>query len=294
MRQSDLDDQASGLRRLVAGGRVKVIAVTSGKGGVGKTNISVNLAVAMAQRGRSTLLLDADLGLANVDVLLGLQPSANLSQVVNGELGLEEIIIDGPAGIRIVPAASGVSSMSMLGAREQGGLISAFAGLPFGVDVMVVDTAAGIDGTVMGFCQAADQVLVVVCDEPASITDAYAMVKVLSRDRGVKRFQVLCNRVRDVGHGAALFRKLVTVCDRFLDVALEHCGNVPEDASLGRAVRLQRAVVEGFPSSPSGRAFKELARRADNWSVPATTSGQPAFFLERSVAAAAPRAVGAE
>ncbi len=294
MRQYETD-QASGLRRLIGGEGVKVIAVTSGKGGVGKTNVSVNLAVALAQRGRSTLLLDADLGLANVDVLLGLQPTANLAAVMSGERDLEEVIVDGPAGVRIIPSASGVSTMVNMGARDQGGLISAFAGLPFGVDVMVVDTAAGIDGVVMGFCQAAHEVLVVVCDEPASITDAYAVIKVLSRERGIRRFQVLCNRVQDTSQGAALFRKLFAVCERFLDVSLQHCGNVPEDATLGRAVRLQRAVVDGFPSSPSARAFKELAGRADKWSVPAMPSGQPAFFLERSlVPAVAPQPVGAE
>jgi len=182
-----------------------------------------------------------------------------------------------------------------MGARDQGGLISAFTELPFGIDVMIVDTAAGIDSLVMGFCQAAHEVLVVVCDEPASITDAYAVIKVLSRERGIRRFQVLCNRVKDTSQGAALFRKLFAVCERFLDVSLQHCGTVPEDPALGRAVRLQRAVVDGFPSSPSARAFKEVARRADNWSVPAMPSGQPAFFLERSLSQApAPQAVGAE
>lgn len=295
MRQSETTDQANGLRRLVGGRGVKVIAVTSGKGGVGKTNVSVNLAVALAQRGRSTLLLDADLGLANVDVLLGLQPRANLASVMSGELDLEDVVVEGPAGVRIVPSASGVSAMVSMGARDQGGLISAFTELPFGIDVMIVDTAAGIDSLVMGFCQAAHEVLVVVCDEPASITDAYAVIKVLSRERGIRRFQVLCNRVKDTSQGAALFRKLFAVCERFLDVSLQHCGNVPEDPALGRAVRLQRAVVDGFPSSPSARAFKEVARRADNWSVPAMPSGQPAFFLERSLSQApAPQAVGAE
>lgn len=282
------EDQASGLRRLASGSATKVIAVTSGKGGVGKTNVSVNLAIALAQAGRRTLLLDADLSLANVDVLLGLQPAGTMAHVLRGELELAEIIMEGPAGLRVIPGASGKSRLAKLSALEQGGLIGAFASLPIGVDVMVIDTAAGIDQGVVGFCQAAHEVVVVVCDEPASITDAYAMIKVMSRERGVGRFQVLCNNVRDESHGRELFRKLLAVCDRFLTVSLSYFGAVPEDQALRRAVRVQKAVVEAFPSSPAARAFKELARRADKWAVPAHATGQPGFFLERALASAGP------
>ena len=293
MQRFEQDDQAMGLRRISGGRPVKVVAVTSGKGGVGKTNVSVNLAVAMAQRGQSTLLLDADLGLANVDVLLGLHPVANLAAVMRGELALEDIVLEGPAGVKIIPAASGLTEMVDLGARAHNGLISAFAGLPFAIDNLVVDTAAGIDSGVLDFCQAAHEVVVVVCDEPASITDAYAVIKVLSRQRDIRRFQVLCNKVESTDRGWELYRKLLAVCDRFLDVTLSHCANIPYDAVLRKAVRMQRAVVDSFPSSPSGIAFKELARRADTWKVPMESSGRPAFFHERS-AGPIVQAVGAE
>jgi len=277
--------QAEGLRRLATPRGVRVIAVASGKGGVGKTQIAVNLAVALAGRGHSTLLLDADLGLANVDVLLGLRPSASLEQVIAGEVNLEDILIEGPAGLRIVPGGSGVSRLANLTPREQGGLVSAFSSLPIDVDVMVVDIATGIDQAVLGFCGAASEVVVVLCDEPASLTDAYALVKLLSRERGIERFRILCNRVRSGPHGQALFRKFLAVCDRFLDIGLDHFGSVPEDPAFGQAARVQRAVVECFPSSAAGVALKELAVRADKFNVPRSPAGGPHFFVERMLAA---------
>src|SRR5690606_17531930 len=171
------------------------------------------------------------------------------------------------------------------------GLVSAFATLPYDVDFMVIDTASGIGRGVSTFCQAADEVLVVVCDEPSSLTDAYALIKVLSRDRGVRDFRVLCNNVRNAAHGETLFRTLLRACDRFLDVRLDYFGMVPADEAVKRAVRRQQAVVECYPGSPAGRAFKELARRADNGEVPVDVPGRPAFFLERRVAGG--RALGA-
>ena len=276
--------QADGLRGITGGRGMQVIAVASGKGGVGKTQIAVNLAIALQRRGRSTLLLDADLGLANVDVLLGLRPEHNLEHVIEGELSLEDILVEGPAGIRIVPAASGVCRLANLSLHEQCGLISAFSTLPLDVDTMVVDTATGVDEIVLGFCGAASDAVVVLCDEPASLTDAYALVKLLSRERGVRRFQVLCNRVRSRSHGDALFRRFLAVCDRFLDVSLCHFGSIPEDAVFSQAAQLRKAVVETHPGSAAGAALKELAARADKWDVPRTSAGRPMFFLERMLA----------
>jgi len=277
------DDQAAGLRRMSAPRPVQVIAVASGKGGVGKTNVSVNLSVALAQSGREVMLMDADLGLANVDVLLGLQPRKNLSHVLNGEIGLEETLVPGPAGITIVPAASGVARMADLGPAEHVGIIRAFSELHRPVDVLIVDTAAGLHDSVLSFCRAVQEVLVVVCDEPASITDAYALIKVLSRDHGVSRVRVLANMVRGPEEGRSLFAKLTAVCDRFLDVTLDYAGSVPHDEYLRKAVQRQKAVTEAYPSSPAARAFKDLARNADKWPVPAGSSGRIEFFVERLV-----------
>ena len=183
-------DQAAGLRRMNDPKPVKVIAVTSGKGGVGKTNLSVNLGTALAQGGRGVLLMDADLGLANVDVLLGLSPRRNLSHVIAGEATLEEIIVQATDGLSVIPAASGVQRMAELAPAEHAGLIRSFSELSQDIEYLIVDTAAGISDSVMSFARAAREVLVVVCDEPSSITDAYALIKVLNRDHRVQHFHI--------------------------------------------------------------------------------------------------------
>jgi flagellar biosynthesis protein FlhG len=262
-------------------GPVQVIAVTGGKGGVGKTNVAVNLGVAMAMAGRKTMLLDADLGLANVDVLLGLQPSFNLAHLLDGQCDLDELVIAAPHGLKVVPATSGTRHMAALSNAEHAGLIQAFSEYGEPVDVLLVDTAAGISDSVLTFSRAAQEVIVVVCDEPASITDAYALIKIMSRDYGISRFRVLANMVSEPGEGRELYRKVTRVTDRFLDVNLHYMGAVPADECVRKAVRRQCAVVDAYPGSPAGNAFKELARAADSWGVPAGAGGHLAFFVER-------------
>ena len=276
-------DQATGLRKIVNPKPVKVIAVSSGKGGVGKTNVSVNLAAALAKDGKEVLLMDADLGLANVDVLLGLNPSYDLSHVISGERSLEEVMIDGPANIKVIPASSGVSRMANLTTAEQMGLINAFNELGHAIDVMVVDTAAGISDSVVNFCSASQEVVVVVCDEPASITDAYAFIKVMSREHKVERFQILANMTHTSHEGRELFNKLSKATDRFLDVMLTYMGTIPYDERLRKAVQHQRAVVEAFPRSPSALALKRIAKQIDKWPDAETTGGQLEFFIERLI-----------
>ena len=277
--------QAETLEELNASRPVKVIAVTGGKGGVGKTTVSANLAVSIAAQGRDVMLVDADLGLANVDVVLGLNTRFHLGHVVSGECALEDAIVTGPHGLQIVPASSGIKRMANLSDTEQAGIIRAFSDLYHSVDVMIVDTAAGLHDSVLTFSQAAQHVLVVVCDEPASITDAYALIKVLSREHGVHRFQILANQTRRSGEGPELFQKISRVCDRFLNVTLEFAGSVPFDDYLRRAVQRQSAVVEAYPASISSVALKNLAVKADKWSVPQGARGHLEFFVERMVGA---------
>ena len=195
--------QAENFARLNSSRPVKVVAVTGGKGGVGKTAVSANLAVSIAAQGRDVMLIDADLGLANVDVVLGLRTRFHLGHVLAGECTLEDAIVTGPHGLQVVPAASGIQRMANLAPAEHAGIIRAFSDLYHRVDVLVIDTAAGLHESVVTFTQAAHHVLVVVCDEPASITDAYALIKVLSRDHGVRHFQILANQTRRPGEGAA-------------------------------------------------------------------------------------------
>ena len=288
MQNSDISmdrsiDQAEGLRRVVAPKQVKIIAVSSGKGGVGKTNVSVNLAISMAKQGKEVILMDADLGLANVDVLLGLNTEYDLSHVMKGERTLEEIMVEGPSNIKVIPASTGISDMANLTPSEHVGLINAFSELSCAVDVLIIDTGAGISDSVINFCGASQDVVVVVHDEPASITDAYAFIKVMSRNHKVSRFHILANMTHDAREGQELFIKLSKATDRFLDVVLNFIGSVPYDGKLRKAIQHQRAVVEAFPYSPSSLAFKRITKQINNWPRQSQNDGQLKFFVERMI-----------
>lgn len=276
-------DQAAGLRHMTQPKPIRVIAVTSGKGGVGKTNVSVNLGVAMAEEGKRVMLLDADLGLANVDVMLGLHPAFDLSHVVFGERTLEEVIVEGPSGMSVVPASSGTKAMAELSPMQHAGVVRAFSELSHQLDVLIVDTAAGIADSVVSFSRAAQEVIVVVCDEPASITDAYALIKLLSREYGIERFRILANMAHSAQEGRDLFNKIQRVTERYLDITLDFMGAVPYDDYLRKAVKRQKAVVEAYPRSRASMAFKTLAQKADKWPIPTGAAGHLEFFVERLI-----------
>lgn len=273
--------QADSLKRTLGCNATKVIAVCSGKGGVGKTNIASNVAIGLSKRGRNVCLLDADVSLANVDVLLGLQPRLNLSHVVSGEADLESTMLRGPNGIRIVPASSGNFSMTDLPAASQAAIIQAFNDLSVQPDILIVDTAAGISPSVARFVQAAEHVLVVVQDEPASLTDAYALIKVFSQHYGISRFNVITNQSTTASAGRRLFEKLSRVTDAYLDVVLRHVGDVPNDRYLVKAVQEQRAVADAYPMSASGEAFRKISGTLDRLPVRETPNGGLQFFFER-------------
>ncbi|MEO6078214.1 MAG: P-loop NTPase [Steroidobacteraceae bacterium] len=273
--------QTAGLRAALRPDPVQVIAVTGGKGGVGKTSVAVNLAAALAAQGKRALLLDGDLGLANVDVMMGLTPRHTLEHVLDGRCTLEEVIVQSPAGFGVIPGASGVSRLAGLSTSEHLGLVQAFSHLTAGLDVLIVDTAAGIADSVRQFCQAAQNVLVVLRDEPASLTDAYALIKVLHRSHGVARFRILANMSTSAGAGEVLFRKLERVTSRFLDVVLDYAGEIPEDTFVRAAIREQRCVMQAYPSAPAARAFARLAKQAGKWPTPTGPRGNVEFFIER-------------
>ncbi|MBO1928336.1 MinD/ParA family protein [Thiomicrorhabdus sp. 6S2-11] len=296
-----LNDQAAGLRALhsqqnsqpkqTEGSKVmpkstsnqkpvRVIAVASGKGGVGKTNVSVNLGIQLSKMGNRVLLMDADMGLANVDIMLGLHTQYNLSHVLDGQKTLREVIIEGPGGLKIIPAASGVKRMAQLNAMENAGIINAFSELADDLDVLLIDTAAGIADSVVSFCRAAQEVIVVVTDEPASITDAYALIKVLSRDYQVSRFRLLANMAKSPAHGRQLFEKLSKVTEQFLDVSIDYFGAVPYDQSLKDAVQKQIPVSLYRPSSLAANAFENMANNVQRWPTPKGVSGYLQFFVE--------------
>ena len=276
-------DQAAGIRKMKKMNPVRVIAVTSGKGGVGKTNLSVNLGLALSELGRRVALLDADMGLANVDVLLGMYPKFNLSHVLKGEKTLNEIIVQGPAGLQVIPAASGLQHMSDLSTVEQAAIIRAFSDFNQDLDVLIVDTAAGISPSVVNFARACQEVIVVVCDEPTSLTDAYAFIKLLNRDYGLSRFHILANMVQSNQQGQALFQKLTKVTDRYLDVTLNYAGTIPYDDYLRKAVQQQNPVLLEYPRSKASLAMKNIARQINSWPLKAQAGGYLEFFVERMI-----------
>lgn len=279
-----IGDQASGLRKLSRTKPVKVIAVTAGKGGVGKSNVSVNLAVALAQQNKSVMLLDADLGLANVDIMLGLHTKYNLSHVIQGVCHLSDIILQGPNGIRVIPASSGAEYMTQLSATEHAGIIDAFNELTDDLDYMIIDTAAGISDTVLSFTRSSQEVIVVVCDEPTSLTDAYALIKVMSKRYEWTHFHILANMVRNMKDGKELFNKLSRVSEQFLEVHLNYLGAIPFDECVHKAVKKQKPVVLAYPDSSAVASLRELAVTVENWPFKPAVGGNTSFFLERLVA----------
>lgn len=245
-----------------------VITVTSGKGGVGKTNVVVNLAVGLARTGKRVLVLDADLGLGNIDVLLGLVPRYTLEHVLCGSHHLSDIIIQGPAGIQVLPAGSGLPQLTSLTDSQQLVLQSELERVADTVDVLLIDTGAGVSPTVTYFASAAQETIVVISPEPTSLTDAYALIKVLCRQHRERRFKVLVNMVKSQRDATQTFRKIDAAADRFLHINLEYLGYIPFDDYLPMAVLQQKAVTECFPGSPASQAFLQLAKKVAEWPDP--------------------------
>jgi len=256
------------------------IAVTGGKGGVGKTNAAVNLSVSLANLGKDVVLFDADLGLANVDLLMGLTIQYNLADVLAGEKSLSEIVVKSESGVRVIPAASGISEMTDMSQDSRAKLIRDLSDQLSTPEVMVVDTGAGIDQAVQSFVAACQIPVLVVCDEPASLTDCYALIKVLRHKRNIKRFQILVNQVDNQAQGKNLFERLSSVAGDHLDVELSLLGSIPLDPYLKRAVQERRPLASAYPRSPAALAFGACANKLLNLSAEKQNSGV-VFFLEQ-------------
>lgn len=249
------------VKRKKRNSNVRVIAVTSGKGGVGKTNIAANFAYLLSKWGKRILLLDADAGLANIDVILGITPQYNLSHVLHGEKNLSEVIVHGPGGMKILPAASGIQEMAELSRGHKLTLIEELDDLNEDLDFMFVDTGAGISGNVMYFNMLAKEIIVVVSPDPTSLTDAYALIKVLHQGYGAKRFMILVNMADSPGEAINVYKRLSKATDHFLNLSIEYIGYVPCDTSIQESVRKQSLLSEMFPSSKAGRQLFLIARK---------------------------------
>jgi len=244
---------------------LRAVAITSGKGGVGKTNIGVNLAVKLAGMGRNVVLMDADLGTANVDVLCGLQTTCNLAHVVAGRRKLSEAIVAGPNGVKIVPGASGLAQMAALGSAERARLIDSFRALEDESDLMLIDTGAGIGPNVLGFLASCDEQLVVTTPEPTAVTDAYAVIKTLAHRIGPQTMDVrlLVNMVRSEAEAREVFGRIDGVARRFLGVPLRFAGYLTHDPRVTDAVIRRRPFVLEYPGSSAAQCISRLAHRFD-------------------------------
>lgn len=262
--------------------RIRVISVTSGKGGVGKTSVVANLALALCRMDQRVLVLDADLGLANLDVMLGLNPRYTIDHLLRGERSLEEILIEGPGGFKLLPAASGIPELTELDHTQRLLLLDELDALKDRFDVLLIDTGAGISSNVMYFNYAAMEKVVIVTNEPTSLTDAYALIKVLTSRYKQKRFKVLVNATQNGNEAERIYRHLSLVVDQFLgSPSLDYLGWIPFDRQMPMAVRKQRAVLDCFPEAPSsGRLLKVASALMASKGV-SGLDGDIRFFWQR-------------
>ena len=239
----------------------RVIAVTSGKGGVGKTNVVTNLAVSLSELGRKVVILDADLGLANIDVLLGLTPRYHLGHLLFGDKSLSDILVQGPKGVRVLPASSGMQHMTELTSAQRNRLMNCFTSLEADTDYFVIDTAAGISRNVLHFLLSSQEIIVVSSPEPTAIVDAYAVIKIILTENPKKQIQVLINSVEHADEALDVYLQINSVVQRFLNRELDFLGHVELDSLLVKAVRSQMLVTQKYPDAPSSRCFRDIARR---------------------------------
>lgn len=264
LRRDDWVTSTSSLPR-----RTRVLAVTSGKGGVGKTNIAINLAYALIALGKEVLVLDADLGLANVDVLLGTAPRWHIGHALSGQVTVEQMIHQAPGGLLLVAGGSGMEGLADLSGERVAEFVAQARGLEGRADFIIIDTGAGVHQAVLTLLQAADEVLVVTTPEPAAITDAYALIKLLLRNTPAVACKLVLNQVESPGEGGEAIRRFAHTVHRFLGIDIEPLGSIPRDASVQRAVRSQRPFFLATPSAPAALAVARIARNLVGQSVPA-------------------------
>jgi flagellar biosynthesis protein FlhG len=261
---------------------LRVISVTSGKGGVGKSTIVVNLGLALAQRGLKVLLIDADLGLGNLDILLGLTPLFTIRDALSLDLDFCEVIVEGPGGLKVLPASSGIPELAKLDKFQKLYLLNEMDHYTEDVDVVLIDTGAGISSNVLFFNMAARERILVVNNQPPSIADAYALIKIMVTQHGGKSFKLMVNGLSHVREAESVYRTLLRVTERFLEpeIALDYLGFIPYDEAVPKAVMRQQPVLELYPQAPASKSFVVIAQKL--WeSPPSGSDGDIRFFGRR-------------
>ena len=238
---------------------IRTITITSGKGGVGKTNVAAGLAIALAQLGERVLIFDADLGLSNVDVLLGLVTPYNIQHVLNGQKQLKDVIVEGPQGIKILPASSGVQEITQLDEFQRLKLLEEFDSYQGEIDTLIIDTGAGISSNVAFFCISAQTIIVVISPEPTALTDGYALIKLLYTSYQEKKFKILVNEAQDASEALMVFKRLSVAAEKFLQVSLDYLGFISKDDSIQKAVRAQKSFLDVYPESQASKNIQSIA-----------------------------------
>ena len=268
-------DQAERLRNMIRNNDLqpeqertaKVIAVTSGKGGVGKSSLTVNLAIQLSRLGKRVLIFDADFGLANIEIMLGIRPKYTLADLMYRGKTVRDVVTDGPEDIGFISGGSGIHELANLTREQVFSLIRKLDDLDRVADVIIVDTGAGVNDTVLDFVAASEEILLVATPEPTSITDAYALMKLLNRKAAYQPNQavvkMVANEVREEGEAAELFEKLGVVARKFLDIEVEFLGTVPYDRNMQRAVMRQAPISISHPSADCAKALKRIALSLD-------------------------------
>lgn len=265
----------------------RVVAVTSGKGGVGKTSVVINLAVALAKTGKKCLVLDADVGLGNIDQFLNLSAGFNIGHVISGEKALEDVIVNGPSGVKILPAASGVQGLTNLSASERIALSSHLEDLNMDIDIMIMDTGAGISDNVLFFNLAAQDIIVVATPDPSSISDALVLMGVMLKKYGQRRYRLLANAVRNRKEGLDVFKNISASAERLLNISIDYMGAVLRDENVRKASMLHKTVVEAYPDSKASACFHDMATEVSSMPVARELKGGLQFLWRRMLSAGA-------
>lgn len=266
--------------------KTRTISVTSGKGGVGKTTLISNLALTLSQQGNKVLILDGDLGLANVDVMYGMRAAHSLESVLNGEREIKDVIIEVAPNVHLIPGGGGVYELQNLSSIEKKIILDQVSQLNEPYDYLLIDTASGINDNVLYLNAAAQEILVVVTPEPASLTDSYALIKVLNKKYRERRFSIVTNMVQDEAEAMQVYRRLSDVANRFLSVSLDYKGFIPTDSNLRVATRSQQLVLQSDPRSPSSFAIRMLAEKLSGYAPMGQIKGGMQFFWEQMVGVA--------